>query len=204
MARTRSFDEAEVLWAAMNAFRKHGYTRVSVRQLERATGLTSGSLYNAFGDKDGLFEAALAHYVSAFVAGRVGVHAGPAATLDDLEGLFLSILREPLADGFGCLVTNSAVEFGSAQSVASRGVRDGLQLVERGIRGVLEREIGAARAARETTHLVLLYHGLLVLSRAGTGGPGGFTEFAAVVADHFDRLRALRRAPGRPRRTRRR
>lgn len=189
MARTRSFDEAEILWGAMDAFRRQGFAGVSIKQLEQATGLSSGSIYNAYGDKEGVFRAALAQYVDAFVAERVQTFAGPAATLDDLEQLFLSMLRAPLADGYGCLVINSAVEFGPGPSIASEGIRKGLGLVASGIRAVLTREIGAHQAPIAAQQLMLLYQGVLVQARTGKGG----AEAEAVIRAEFDRLRKLRR-----------
>ncbi|WP_374200826.1 transposase domain-containing protein [Inquilinus sp. Marseille-Q2685] len=39
-------------------FRREGFGGVSIKALEAATGLTSGSIYNAYGDKDGLYRAA--------------------------------------------------------------------------------------------------------------------------------------------------
>jgi TetR/AcrR family transcriptional regulator, transcriptional repressor for nem operon len=54
MARPRAFDEQAVLWAALDAFRREGYTALSVAQLEQATGLSASSLYNAYRDKAGL------------------------------------------------------------------------------------------------------------------------------------------------------
>ena len=59
MGRTRTFDQAAVLTGAMMAFREHGFAGASIRDLERATGLSAGSLYNAFGDKEGLYISAL-------------------------------------------------------------------------------------------------------------------------------------------------
>lgn len=198
MVRSRSFDDGEVLCAAMDAFRRDGYGGVSIKQLERATGLTSGSLYNAFGDKDGLYRAALAHYVDRFVADRIRTYAGGDATLDDLEELFLSLLREPLADGYGCLVTNAAVEFGSSRSIASEGVNSALDLLGSGIRAVLTREIGADRARIAADRLVLIYQGILVLARAGRADVGA----EDVLRAEFNRLRkkALGRGSGRRKR----
>lgn len=195
MARTRSFDEAEILWGAMDVFRRSGFAGASVKQLEQATGLSSGSLYNAFGDKEGLFRAALAHYVTAFVTERVQAFAGPAATLDDLEQLFLSMLRAPLADGYGCLVINSAVEFGPGPSIATDGIRKGLGVVASGVRAVLAREIGAPQADLAAQHLMLLYQGVLVRARAGSGG----TDSERVIRAEFERLRQARQQRPRPR-----
>ena len=50
MARPREFDEGTVLEAAGLCFWKQGYEATSVRDLVAPTGITAGSLYNAFGD----------------------------------------------------------------------------------------------------------------------------------------------------------
>jgi AcrR family transcriptional regulator len=59
VGRTRGFDEATVLRAAVAAFRASGYEGTSVGELVEATGLHRGSLYQAFGSKRGLFLAGL-------------------------------------------------------------------------------------------------------------------------------------------------
>ncbi len=191
MARPRSFDPDTVLSAAMHCFRRQGYERVSIKDLEQATGLTSGSLYNSYASKEGVFRAALDHYVRNVVAGRIQAFAGPQATLDDLEQLFLSLWEMPQADGFGCLVTNSAVEFGpEAPAFAAPLVAQGLEIAGEGIRSVLVRVLGPEAGACEADHLALVYHGTLVLSRAGMLGP----EHRRAVHAAFDCLRAMAKA----------
>jgi AcrR family transcriptional regulator len=167
MARPRSYDEQTVLTSAMHAFRREGYNHISVTDLEAATGLRTSSLYNAFGDKSGLFRRALDHYVTSIVAPRLEVYAGAEATLDDLEQLFLTLFQPPLDDGYGCLVVNSAAEFGSADSIARDGVQRGLGLVQRHVEDVVRRELGAPGAEAKAARLVLIYEGVLVLSRGG-------------------------------------
>jgi TetR/AcrR family transcriptional regulator, transcriptional repressor for nem operon len=188
MARTRTFDREAVLGAAGNAFRQRGYRDVSINELEKVTGLVSGSIYNAFGDKAGLFRAALDFYVHGFVRQRLEAFAGSDARLEDLEGLFLSVLEPPLADGFGCLVTNSIIEFGNAPGIASEGIAETLDAVRQAIEGVLSREIGPAAAPVEAMQLILVYHGILTLSRSSTS----IEAMTAAVHAGFARLRALR------------
>lgn len=194
MGRNRSFDDDDVLDRAMHAFRRHGYAGLSIKRLEEETGLSSGSLYNAYGDKAGLYRAAMASYIDGFVAGRIRAHAGPVAGLDDLEELFLSLFREPLADGHGCLVTNALLEFGGAGSSSdpdvAADVDRALDLVVSGMRSVLCREIGRERAGVEADRLFLLYQGILVLSRAGRLEKG----FERAVRAQFDMLRRTRDA----------
>src|ERR1700709_331625 len=62
MARNRSFDLESTVAAASEVFRREGYAGASMRDLSQATGLGSGSLYAAFGSKDGLYLAALDQY----------------------------------------------------------------------------------------------------------------------------------------------
>ncbi|MGB3502191.1 MAG: TetR/AcrR family transcriptional regulator [Mesorhizobium sp.] len=188
MVRHRSFDQGQVLAGAMHAFRRKGYTAVSIRDLEAATGLTSGSIYNAFGDKDGLFRAALDFYVGGFVRERIERFAGPSARLEDLEQLYLTIFAPPLDDGFGCLVTNSMVEFGREDAPSSPSVAEVDAMLRASIGGVLSREIGEGGAAVMLPRLILLYHGVLVMSRAGRLDPAARDAIAAQFAE----IRALR------------
>ena len=190
MTRSRSFDENAVLDAAANVFRKRGYLSASIKELEAETGLTSGSIYNAYRDKAGLFAAALDRYVQGFVAVRVATYAGEHATIDDLEKLVFSVIEGPLADGYGCLAVNSLVEFGSGESIAQRGMKASLDLVQDGIESVLRRELGDEVARIEAARLLLLYYGALVLSR-GNVLPA---ETAAMLRDEFEHLRRLKKA----------
>ncbi|MEM7620772.1 MAG: TetR/AcrR family transcriptional regulator [Pseudomonadota bacterium] len=62
MARPREFQEDEVLDKAMFCFWRSGYEAASIGDLEKATGISRISLYNAFKDKEGLFLAVQARY----------------------------------------------------------------------------------------------------------------------------------------------
>jgi TetR/AcrR family transcriptional repressor of nem operon len=172
MGRTRSYDEDAVLTGAMHAFRRKGYQAVSIRDLEEATGLKAGSIYNSFGDKAGLFDAAFAHYISAVLRARIDRYASSAAGLRGLRELFLTLLREPDGESFGCLITNMAVELG-AEVPRHPCLADGLATLKRAFTERLE-EARAAGALHPSIKplpaamkLLALYHGILVLVRAG-------------------------------------
>ena len=189
MARPRHFDEQAVLDAAVAVFRRSGYARVSVVDLERATGLSTSSLYNAFGDKTGLYRQALAHYVDGFVAPRLAAYAGPGATLEDLERLFTTLVEPPLDDGFGCLLVNAATEFAGRDSLVADGVRSGIERVAASFQDVLARELGDGPEVRAAqARLLMLYLGLLVLIRSG------LDEKNHLISIHaeFARLRGQR------------
>jgi AcrR family transcriptional regulator len=173
MVRLRSYDEGQVLTGAMHAFRRSGYSGVSIPELEVATGLSAGSIYNSFGDKRGIFLAAFAHYLKAVLDRRISTFAKPANGLSGLRQLLLSLLREPNGETFGCLITNSAIEFGSDDAVSEQTVLKGFEILQRlfvdrlaaakaasRLRGDVDPNIGAVR-------LLALYQGVLVLIRAG-------------------------------------
>ncbi|WP_166354867.1 TetR/AcrR family transcriptional regulator [Phytoactinopolyspora limicola] len=191
MGRPRSFDDADVLDAAMHVFRRHGYTGASVARLEEATGLTVGSLYNAFGDKAGLFRAAFAHYVQAFARQRLDHWLGEEATLDDLEAYLLALFDLPLNDGFGCLITNAAVEMRPDETFLTGAVWPALAERTERIDDVLLREVGPDHAREAGARLALMTEGLLLLARARRLNHDHRT---AIVAE-FSRLRELRDSP---------
>lgn len=183
MGRGREYDEDVVLANAMHAFRQRGYHAVSIRDLEAATGLKVGSIYNSFGDKAGLFEAAFAYYERAVLAARIGRFAPPSAGIAGLRALFLSLLEEPNGEAFGCLITNMAVELGGGAS--HRGVARSLETLTRTF---IERLRAAgwseATAQIDSTRLLALYQGVLVLVRAGHAKP----VVGDMIDDAFDQL----------------
>jgi TetR/AcrR family transcriptional repressor of nem operon len=172
MGRPREFEEEAVLTGAMEVFRRFGFGAVSIRDLETATGLKAGSLYNAYGDKDGVFQAAMAHYNQAVLLDRITEYAGEGAGLAGLRSLFLTLLHEPDEASLGCLITNSAIEFGGDRTLPPN-VSAGLEILS----DVLVKRLKACRRSGElasnqkpeiaATRLLVFYQGVLVLIRAG-------------------------------------
>src|SRR5215207_7145190 len=84
--RPRAFDEAQVLDAALGLFWRVGYRDASVPDISAVTGLSTSSLYNVYGSKLGLFEAALGRYLDEVIDGyMVGPLARGSAGLADVE-----------------------------------------------------------------------------------------------------------------------
>lgn len=112
MARPRQFDETQVLEAAGNIFWLKGFEATSTRDLAESMGLTQASLYNAFGDKRGLYMKALRQYVDSRLYGRFARSAGAPSPGLAIVSYFSSIIRDSLADPDhrGCLLVNGAFE----------------------------------------------------------------------------------------------
>lgn len=141
MGRPREFDAEAVLDSAGRLFWRQGYEAVNVPDLEAATGLGRGSLYNAFGDKEGLFLAALDRYVAKHGASPFQ-HLATADVREGVRGLLDAIIErmsDP-ANPPGCLLTNTSLAAGSPRIEAEVVAR------VRDMEVMLEEAIGRARA----------------------------------------------------------
>ena len=187
MPRNRSFDEDVVLTAAMKCFWRRGFAATSMKDLEAATGLTTGSLYNGFGNKDELFLAALRHYVDTVVAARIARY----LIAGNARSGILAFVREGLDRGShqlssGCLLVNSFVEAPlhrpEVRDVLSRGQR----LIDEALVAAVDRGMAAGdiRAHPDSRALGLQVgfaaHALLVRSRAETA-PNWFEESMSAI-----------------------
>lgn len=112
MARPREFDERQVLEAAGDAFWAKGYEATTTRDLVSVTGRSQPSLYNAFGDKRGLFRRALEHYLDLTLHERVARlerELPPALAIATfLQEIIDRSVEDPQKRG--CMLVNSALE----------------------------------------------------------------------------------------------
>lgn len=169
MARLLEFDETEALTAAMHAFRRLGYSGVSIKTLETETGLSSGSIYNSFGGKEAVFVRVLHHYNENVVKKRINQHLNDSNPTRGLIALFESLLDEPANGAFGCLLTNSAIEFAGSDTAASVEIKRGFDLLLSAFAEVVKNPRGVDSDAvnRSSLRLLSYYQGLLVLIRHG-------------------------------------
>ncbi|QRP43670.1 TetR/AcrR family transcriptional regulator [Amycolatopsis sp. FDAARGOS 1241] len=112
MARTREFDTGQAVAAAMEAFRRKGYEGTSMRDLTEATGVGSGSLYAAFGSKDGLYLAALDLYRQRYAVPLIDLLRTHGDARAVIREVFLSTVGDIAADGrrLACLIVAGAME----------------------------------------------------------------------------------------------
>jgi len=115
MARPREFDEDTVLEAVTQRFWSNGYEATSMRDLADQTGMTTPSLYNAFGDKRAIYRLVLDRYVRLALETCSAIFGGDDPPLRALERYFDATVEELLADRLhkGCFVVNTALEVAS-------------------------------------------------------------------------------------------
>ncbi len=108
MSRPRAFDIDAVAEQAMQVFWRSGYASASMADLYAATGLKPGSVYAAFGDKEGLFQRAFqayaAHFRATLPAGLTGL-----AAIEAWIGVQADLSVED-PERKGCLIVNTVAE----------------------------------------------------------------------------------------------
>ena len=112
MARTKDFDENEVLARAIQLFWYKGYNGTSMQDLVDGLGISRSSLYDTYTDKHTLFLKALESYQNAGAAKIQEIinHSAPAK--DTVKQLLVLATGELLGDKQhkGCFMVNTEVE----------------------------------------------------------------------------------------------
>lgn len=144
--RPRNFDPDLALENAMQAFWTQGYEATSLQDLLDATGLSKSSLYECFGSKQRLFEAAFTRYFDGRATRMHERLAHSPSALAFIHECLLSVLDDFGCDRpRGCMLVNVANEFSTGNPAVMRLV----QLATRRFRGVFEQAFAQAQACGE-------------------------------------------------------
>jgi TetR/AcrR family transcriptional repressor of nem operon len=140
MAGIKQFDQDAVVERAMMLFWRRGYGGTSIQDLEKETRLRRGSLYNAFGDKQRLFVAALKRYESTVGQERIRQLSNPDAyrAIEGFLDTLVAQMSEPSRPR-GCLHTNTSLEFPNAPNEVLRVIGERTAGIEGAIYTVLRR-----------------------------------------------------------------
>jgi TetR/AcrR family transcriptional repressor of nem operon len=157
MTRQKTFVREEVIDRAIDIFMTKGYEATSVKDLVDATGLHPGSLYNAFGSKEALYEAALERFDTMSPFNCLLSMADTAPPRQSIERLLKNVVDPDLDSGevTGCLITYAAAEVGGSHphlannlDLAFRRMEDRLcRFIERG------QQLGEFKSTREARKL---------------------------------------------------
>ncbi|MEL7487033.1 MAG: TetR/AcrR family transcriptional regulator [Pseudomonadota bacterium] len=126
MSRPKTFSNAQIAERAMAHFWREGFYAASIDALVQDIGVSRHALYSAYGDKEGVFIAALGAYVNSVVTPAFGVVEQDDAGLDDIAEFFARQIRAAEGFGFpgpGCFLANTMVESRS-QDLAFRRIVD--------------------------------------------------------------------------------
>ncbi|WP_371762926.1 TetR/AcrR family transcriptional regulator [Massilia sp.] len=176
MARTKVFDPAAALDAAVRVFWEQGYEATSTDDLVRAMGIGRQSMYDTFGDKKQLYLAALTRYTDtggAALQHRLGAGQSP---LGALEAFLREIAGADAAlRARGCLSVNAIAEFGQADADVRALVERSQRVTEDIFADVLARARRAGELApgldpASAAHFVhTAIRGMRISAKAGAG-----------------------------------
>ncbi|MEL7302831.1 MAG: helix-turn-helix domain-containing protein [Pseudomonadota bacterium] len=204
--RPLGFDRDAALQIALRLFRLHGYDGVGIAELTDAMGIRAPSLYAAFGNKQGLYEAAVAAYVAQNATwmsaaldnapsiadgvrtllrhAAVGYAngAGPGAVDAELCGCD----RVPVSDDEprGCMVLNSTR---TARDEDVRAVTFGPRNAVRVFLRQRMEAVDAARADELADYVAMALHGLSAMA-ADSVSLARLKACAEAAADGFENL----------------
>lgn len=188
--RPRTFDPDQVLENAMQLFWIQGYEATSLQDLLLATGLSKSSLYESFGNKQNLFEAAFTRYFDSRakqMRERLELAESPLAFIRDC---LLPVLDDAQQNKpRGCMLVNVANEFSTGDPV----VQPLIELATRRFRQVFELafELAQARGEQSTSQppavLALYMHcamsGLRTQAKSGIAQKDLLTVIELVMAN---------------------
>ena len=172
--RPLSFDRELAIQKAMLLFWQHGYEATSLNDLTSALNVKPSSIYTAFGDKKGLFLAAVQRYVSGPVNAESIIL--EAANAQDAA---LGLLRTA-AIGFtgestprGCLLASSAISCSASAQDVKETLTDLRKAIETSLRDKIKSSVkdgslpAGTDAAALAAHTVAVIQGMSTLARDG-------------------------------------
>jgi TetR/AcrR family transcriptional repressor of nem operon len=178
----------------MGVFWSRGYHATALPDLLRATRLSRGSLYAAFGDKHSLFLRALDRYIADALT-RMGAEFAPGREPIDSLRAYLAgyVERTSGANGRrGCLLVATAMELAGRDDEVDRRVAGFFKTMETRVADALSRAKAAGRLAdgvepsTAARILVCFVEGLRVVGKTAPA-PNRSQATADALLDRFTR-----------------
>lgn len=197
MGRKKQYDRDALIESAVNIFHEHGFAGTSTQMLVDGLGVNRFSLYAEFGSKQELFDATLQCFEKEVIDRNFGPLESPDAGLDQIRALFAfyGSAEAGWIRGRGCLICNTAVEFGPNDPSGKAFVQRYFKRLSRAFqkalanaqaRGELRDSVDPEEEAAFFTASIL---GLFVMLRAEAPAP--MIESASRVAiEHLEALSA--------------
>lgn len=138
MARPKAFDRDTALQRAITLFREKGYASASTEDLLGAMGIGRQSMYDTFGDKRGLYLAALERYNADSIGEFTHDMAAGRTPLGGLEAALKAFAQRAGTGREGCLGVTAVFEFGRSDpevaALSEASARTQLASIERQLR----------------------------------------------------------------------
>jgi len=195
--RPKNFNTEDVLDKALELFWRHGYYATTTRELESELGLKQSSIYNTFGSKRGLLDAALDRYEALTDKTLLRPLEQSDEGLAAIETFFITLYHWVTHKGRrGCMLINMMAEDGGETKAITKRTRNYRDRVRTAFHDALLQscaEGGTTDAGIEsrTDLLVSLVLGLNIAARGGLSK----SELERLLDAARDQIRSWRVVP---------
>jgi TetR/AcrR family transcriptional repressor of nem operon len=172
-------------------FNKKGYAGTSLSDLTEATGLTKGSIYGNFANKDEVALAVFDYNISRLTSGMNAAVAGSTNAIGKLLGMagfYRGEFKNSMTSG-GCPILNTAVEADDTHPLLKEKAAKSIKTWKKNIEDIIKRGIEAkqvkatANAGEFATGFIALIEGGIMLAKA--------TGNSAMLYNCIDRVEKM-------------
>ncbi|MBI9092476.1 MAG: TetR/AcrR family transcriptional regulator [Desulfobacterium sp.] len=157
------FDRNEVIDKSIQLFWQNGFSASSMQQVVKATGLKPGSIYHAFGNKEGLFKEALEGYArKGLVKIRKILDGAPSVGEGICMLLEKNIKDSTRKDYCSCFLIKTQLELAAEGSELYELASAKLGEIEALYQRYLEKEFNKTQSRQRATSLMLHIFGMRV------------------------------------------
>ena len=128
MPRPLRHSQEEIITLVTDVFWKQGYNNTSIQDLEKVTGLSRKSIYNAFGSKEKLFFKVLARYTrdTKLYLAEAG---SELASIVNVFKMFAIGTVPSKSNKYGCLMANTIVDIHSSTAQVQDAIKEFREII---------------------------------------------------------------------------
>lgn len=189
MARTKEFNEDQVLDKAIEIFWHKGYNGTSAQDLVTYLGLSRSSLYDTFGDKQKLFVASLKKYQKQSQDQIVALFEASENIKETLRSIFKQAVVESLEDRItkGCFMVNTSIELAMHDPEIAKIVQNNTKTMEGIFIKALQKGQDSGQVSKKMDAKTLArfifnnYSGIRVLARTGEADKQVYDDIVKAI-----------------------
>lgn len=186
------FDRQDVIQKATALFWEKGFHAASMRDLQAAIDLRPGSIYAAFGSKEGLFKEALQHYTDLSLEMIAAHRAASPSPLAALQSILRSAVTDLSSRPNGmCMLVKSIAELTEANADLLAEAKRLLAVVEDAFTDLLTEAVECGELSKSNTpkRLARIAQMQMFGLRTYAQAHGGDVNAAELVEDAMNCLR---------------
>lgn len=189
MARTKEFNEDQVLDKAIEIFWHKGYHGTSAQDLVTYLGLSRSSIYDTFGDKQKLFVASLKKYQKQSQDQIVALFEASENIKETLHAIFKQAVLESLEDRItkGCFMVNTSIELAMHDPEIAKIVQNNTKTMEDIFTKALQKGQNSGQVSKNMDAKTLArfifnnYSGIRVLARTGEADKQVYDDIVKAI-----------------------